>query len=65
MFPELVTADSEGYLSLAYPKLTAVLVGAIQELEGRNEALEARTRELEARVQRLEAALDSAVGSQE
>ena len=64
-FPELVTVDSQGYLSLAYPKLTAVLLGALQEMEARYRTLEARTREMEARLLRLEAALDSGVGSQE
>jgi hypothetical protein len=29
-FPELVSEDSEGYLSLAYPKVTALLLKGLQ-----------------------------------
>jgi len=31
LFPELVTTDAEGYLSMDYAKVTPILVGAIQE----------------------------------
>ncbi len=33
VFPELVSTDSEGYKSIAYGKLTAVLIEAIKELQ--------------------------------
>lgn len=37
--PELVSTDSEGYKSIAYGKLTAVLVEAIKELQQQNETM--------------------------
>ena len=40
--PEVVTQNADGTLSLDYPKLTAVLVKSIHELEARVSALEAR-----------------------
>jgi hypothetical protein len=55
-FPELVAADGDGELSVAYGKLSAVLLGAIREQQ---ELLEAREREiaaLEERLARLERA---------
>ncbi|MDM8562053.1 tail fiber domain-containing protein [Candidatus Marithioploca araucensis] len=33
VFPELVSTDSEGYKSIAYGKLTAVLIEAVKELQ--------------------------------
>jgi len=56
-FPELVTRDHEGYLSLAYPKLTAVLVGAIQEQQERIEEWDTLLARLLERIERLEAAV--------
>lgn len=64
-FPELVATGAEGYLSLAYPKLTAVLLRGMQEqqaeLEAKDaelEALRARTNRLETRNEELTARLD-------
>nr|VFK39556.1 MAG: Collagen triple helix repeat-containing protein [Candidatus Kentron sp. SD] len=45
-FPELVSTDGEGYKSVAYGKLTAVLIEAVK-------AQQARIDELEARIQTL------------
>jgi len=39
VLPELVSTDSEGYKSIAYGKLTAVLVEAIKEQQRQIEAL--------------------------
>jgi hypothetical protein len=39
VFPELVSTDSEGYKSLAYDKMTAVLIEAIKELKTQKDAL--------------------------
>ncbi len=47
-FPELVTKGSDGYLSLAYPKLTAVLLKGLQEQQ-------ATINEQETRLDRLKA----------
>jgi hypothetical protein len=41
VLPELVSTDSEGYKSLAYDKMTAVLIEAIKELKAQNDALKA------------------------
>jgi hypothetical protein len=46
-FPELVGEDSQGYLSVAYGKLTAVLLTAIQEQQREIEALRERVAALE------------------
>jgi hypothetical protein len=69
LFPELVKQNGDGYLSLSYVNLSAVLVKAVQEqqaeiapLQAQVKALKARNRELEselsellARVRKLEA----------
>lgn len=47
VFPELVTEDGDGYLSLAYPKLTAVLLKGLQEQQAQIETLEQRMATLE------------------
>jgi len=39
VLPELVSTDSEGYKSIAYGKLTAVLVEALKELQQQNETM--------------------------
>ncbi len=41
VLPELVSTDSEGYKSLAYDKMTAVLLEAVKELKAQNDALKA------------------------
>ncbi len=41
VLPELVSTDSEGYKSLAYDKMTAVLVEAVKALKAQNDALKA------------------------
>jgi hypothetical protein len=47
VFPELVISGSDGHLSLAYPKLTAVLLQGLQEQQAQIETLEARLAALE------------------
>ncbi len=39
VLPELVSTDSEGYKSIAYGQLTAVLIEAIKELQQQNEKM--------------------------
>ncbi|MBT8420744.1 MAG: tail fiber domain-containing protein [Gammaproteobacteria bacterium] len=41
-FPELVSTDNEGYKSVAYSKLTAVLIEAIKAQQSRISELEVR-----------------------
>jgi hypothetical protein len=59
-FPELVTRGADGYLSVAYPKLTAVLLGGLQEQQDQIDTQQARIETLEARLARLEALLTTA-----
>lgn len=47
VFPELVNTDAEGYKSLQYEKLTAVLVEAVKELKAQNQELMERVEKLE------------------
>jgi len=42
ILPEIVSTDSEGYKSIAYGKLTAVLLEAIKELQQQVEELKGR-----------------------
>lgn len=58
VFPELVSTDAEGYLSLAYPKLTAVLVRAVQEQQAMIAAQEARLRQRDAALEALQQQVD-------
>ncbi|MBT8419239.1 MAG: tail fiber domain-containing protein [Gammaproteobacteria bacterium] len=51
-FPELVSTDSEGYKSVAYGKLTAVLIEAIKAQQSRIEAQQAQIEALRNRVER-------------
>nr|VFJ78068.1 MAG: Collagen triple helix repeat-containing protein [Candidatus Kentron sp. FW] len=48
-FPELVSTDNEGIKSVAYGKLTAVLIEAIKAQQARISALEARIGDIENR----------------
>lgn len=57
-FPALVSEGAGGYLSLAYPKLTAVLLQGLQEQEAAIDSLKKRVRQVEnlqKRIARLEA----------
>lgn len=47
VFPELVSEDKEGYLSVNYTGLIPVLTEAVKDLNNKNEALEARVLHLE------------------
>jgi len=46
IFPELVSTDSEGYKSIAYGKLTAVLIEAIKELQQQNQTMAQQIKDL-------------------
>jgi hypothetical protein len=48
--PEVVGSNANGMLSLDYPKMTAILAKAIQELSAKNTALEQRLAALEAKL---------------
>ena len=60
-FPELVTRDAEGYLSVAYPKLSAVLLGGLQEQQVEIERQREEIAALSDRIDRLTRALDALV----
>ncbi|HPI32163.1 MAG TPA: tail fiber domain-containing protein [candidate division Zixibacteria bacterium] len=47
--PEIVSTDADGYKSVDYAKLTAVLVEAVKELQKQNETLQKRIEALEGR----------------
>jgi hypothetical protein len=48
VYPELVNTSAEGYKSVEYTRLTAVLLEAVKELKAENEALRTRIENLEA-----------------
>lgn len=48
VLPEIVSTDSDGYKSVAYGKLTAVLVEAVKELKAENAELRTQTMALKA-----------------
>jgi hypothetical protein len=52
--PEVVNTDKEGYKSLSYDKLTAVLINAMKELEKKVEAQDSIIREQNSRIAVLE-----------
>jgi hypothetical protein len=59
-FPELVTTVGTGksaYKTVAYDKLSAVLLESVKELREQNQQLQASNHRLEARLDRLEAAI--------
>ena len=47
LYPELVTADEKGELSVAYDKLSVIALAAIDELHKKNKELEDRLKKLE------------------
>jgi hypothetical protein len=53
VFPELVSEDEDGLLSVAYAPLTAVLVEATKELKQKNDALEEEVETLKSQMQNL------------
>ena len=57
VFPELVTTPENGYKSVDYTKLTAVLIEAIKELKLQNNVLQEDNREMKERIKALEAAI--------
>ncbi len=58
VLPELVTADSQGYLSVAYTAAVPVLVEAVKEQQQQVKELRAENAELKARLDRLEQAMN-------
>lgn len=53
-FPSLARKGSGGYLSLAYPKMTAVLLKGLQEQQSKISTLETKNRALQKRVGEIE-----------
>ena len=51
VFPELVASSADGYKSVDYTKLTAVLVEAVKDLKAQNESLRKRLEALETAVE--------------
>ena len=47
VFPELVASSVDGYKSVDYTKLTAVLIEAVKELKAENDALGRRLHAIE------------------
>ncbi|MEJ2217590.1 MAG: tail fiber domain-containing protein [Gemmatimonadota bacterium] len=60
LFPELVKEDGDGYLSLSYANLSAVLVKAVQEQDAEMSALQREIRSLKAENEKLQASDQSA-----
>lgn len=59
-YPELVFTESDGYYSMDYVSMSAVLVGGMQELYTRFLPVEDKVKTLESRVQNLQLRLDNA-----
>jgi uncharacterized protein YlxW (UPF0749 family) len=54
VFPELVSSDSNGYKSVSYEKISAVLVEAIKEQQAQISNLSNENKELKARLSKFE-----------
>lgn len=59
-YPELVFTESDGYYSMDYVSMSAVLVGGVKELYTRFLPVENKVKILESRVQNLQLRLDNA-----
>ena len=59
-YPELVFTETDGYYSMDYVGMSAVLVGGMQELYTRFLPVENKVKTLESRVQNLQLRLDNA-----
>ena len=59
-YPELVFTESDGYYSMDYVSMSAVLVGGVKELYTRFLPVENKVKTLESRVQNLQLRLDNA-----
>lgn len=59
-YPELVFTESDGYYSMDYVSMSAVLVGGMKELYTRFLPVENKVKALESRVQNLQLRLDNA-----
>lgn len=46
-FPEFVVTDKDGYKSVSYDKISAVLIEAVKELNNKNKLLEEKNKQLE------------------
>ena len=53
IYPELVTETEDGYLNVAYDKLSVVALGAVDELYKKNQELEVRIQRLEEIINKL------------
>lgn len=59
-YPELVFTETDGYYSMDYVSMSAVLVGGVKELYTRFRPVENKVKILESRVQNLQLRLDNA-----
>jgi hypothetical protein len=57
-FPELVSEGPDGYLTVAYAELSAILVRAVQEQQDRIDRQDERIADIEERLARIEALLN-------
>ncbi len=57
-FPELVVTDAEGYKSIAYGNMTAVLTEGIKEQQSQINELKAENTELKSRIEEIERKLE-------
>ena len=55
--PELVSEDKDGYKSVCYTKLTAVLVEAVKELKAQNQAQKEALKKQQAEIEELRSML--------
>ncbi len=62
VIPEVVYTDKKGYKSIAYSKMTALLVEAVKELKSENDRLKSKVAQLQSvkeRLAKIEAKMDS------
>lgn len=64
VFPELVSADSAGYKSVAYDRLAAPLIEAVKALKAENDALKAENSRMKEDFERRLTALEAVMNSQ-
>ncbi len=63
ILPEIVSSDNEGYLSVDYEKITAVLTEAMKEQQSQIEGLKTINKDMERRLQALEARISKNISS--
>jgi hypothetical protein len=59
IYPELVATGTDGYKSVDYARMTAILLQALKELKAKNEVLEANDKAKTSQLEQHEAAISS------